>query len=132
MSAVRNAIDARLKGDATLVALCGSSQSIFHRHAPQTAKPPVVVYSKNTGDRRYFFKGVPLHYETWLIKGIAFGRTADRAEAIGERIEAIMTDLTISGHTCLDVRLESDVDLPEQVGKEIFQHVGGIYRVVWE
>lgn len=132
MSAVRTGIDARLKADSVLVAMCGSPQSIYHRRAPQTAKPPVVVYFKQSGERRFTFAGNPLHYETWVIKGIAYGRTADRAEAMGERIEAIMTTITAAGHTVLDVRLENDIDMPEQVGKEIFQHCGGQYRFVYQ
>lgn len=131
MSAVRDAIQARLVGDSALVALLGTpTASVFHRKMPQSSKLPVVIYDKRTGSRVPFFAGAPLRYETWMVKGVAFGRTADRAEAIGERIEAVMTDLTITGHICLDVRLETEIDYPEQFGKELIQHIGGVYRII--
>lgn len=132
MSAVRTAIRNRLLSDSTLMALCATPTSVFHRHAPQTGKVPLIIIDKRSGVRVWTFGGTPMAYETWMIKGVAFARTADRAEDIAARIEVVMNDapLVISGRACLDSRLESEVDYPEQVGKETVQHCGGVYRII--
>jgi hypothetical protein len=132
-SDLRTGIESRLKADSQLMALLATpTASVFHRVAPQTARLPLIVYEKRSGQRTFFFGGPPLHYEMWGVRGVAHARTADRAEAIGARIEDLMVDLTVAAHTVLDVRLESDIDFPEKIGKETIQHNGGVYRIVVE
>lgn len=134
-SPLRVALEQRLGTYGPLTALLGTrTHGVYHRRAPQPAKPPVVIFDKRSGVTTWAFGRPAFFTETWMVRGVAFGRTADRAEAIAKQIDECLTDqpLVILGHTLLLLRKDSDVDFPEQVGKEIFQHVGGIYRVIYE
>lgn len=131
---VRAALQARLKAYTPLTALLATTDSVYHRRAPQTARAPMVVLDKRSGVPSYTLGGdsTPVVNETWVIRGVAFGRTADRAEDIAIKIEAALTDapLSLSAGHLIAIFKDSDVDYPEQVGKEIFQHSGGVYRVL--
>jgi hypothetical protein len=133
---LREAIHARLLATSQLTSLLATPQhSVFHRRAPQQAKPPLVIFEKRTGVPRWNYDGeLAMNEETWLVRGVAFGRTAERAELIGAAIDVALTDapLAVDGHHLLTIYRESDVDYPEQTGKEIVQHCGGIYRVTVE
>lgn len=132
MSVVRTAIQAKLLSDSTLLALLATPTSVYHRQMPQTARVPAVIFDKRSSQRRFTMATSSKFYiDMWAIRGVAFGRTADRAEDIAARLEVLFQDavLTVSGRSCLDVRLESDIDFPEQVGKEIIQHSGAVWRV---
>lgn len=131
---VRTAIQARLLATSAVTTLLATpSHSVFHRRAPQQAKPPLIVFDRRSGVKSYSFSDPDAVLEdTWLVRAVSFGRTADRAEEIAAAIDAALTDapLSLSDRHLLAVFQESIVDYPEQVGKEMFQHCGGIYRVV--
>lgn len=130
---VRTAIAERLLASSAVTSLLGVPDGIFHRKAPQATRPPVVIFQKQSGrpSIRFMGGGVAIDAEFWIVKAIAFGRLADRAEDIAVAIDASLTDapLALTGRTLLECVRESDVDYPEQIGKEIFQHTGAIYRV---
>ena len=129
---VRVAIHNRLLASPGVTSLLGTPTSIYHRRAPGGAKPPLVVYDKRSGVPNYSFGGQPVDRTLWIVRGVAFARTADRAEDIGAAIDAALTDapLTIFGRHLLEICRESDVNYVEQVGKEQFQHVGAMFRVL--
>lgn len=130
---LREAIAARLLATTALTQLLATpTGSVFHRRAPQQSKPPMVVFAKQAGVADYNFGGeLAQNSESWLVRGVSFGRTTDRAEQIGAAIDAALTDapLTITGGVVMAIFRESDVDYPEQVGKELFQHNGAVYRI---
>lgn len=130
---VRTAIEARLKAWPGLTSLLGTPTGVYHGVAPQPAKPPVVVIEQRTDMGRQMFGGEGYVDETWLVRGVAFGRTADRAEDIAAQIQLALEDAPLSlgtGLRLLAVWRESGVNYPEQVGKDRFRHTGGVYRVV--
>lgn len=131
---VRAAIEARLKGTAGLTTLLGTPTAVYHRKAPQPARPPVVVFDQRSSLKTYAFHREAFRTETWIVRGVAFGRTADRADAIAEQIDLALEDapLSVTGRRLLYLRQESEVDYPEQIGKEIFQHKGAVYRIITE
>lgn len=131
---VRLALTSALKGSNTLTALLGTPGGVYHRKAPQPAKPPVVVFDNRSSLPTWAFGGEAFTTETWAVRGIAFGRTAERAEEIAYEIERALTDapLVISGRRLMYIRQDSGIDFPEQVGKEIFQHTGAVYRIIHE
>ena len=130
---VRVAIETRLKSTSAVTALLANANAVYHRRAPQTAKPPVIIFDKRSGFSTYALGGdtTPVLDETWIVRGVAFGRTADRAEEIAQAIEAALTDapLQLSPKRLLAVFKDADVSYTEQVGREMFQHEGAMYRV---
>lgn len=131
---VRVALSTRLKATSAVTSLLSSSNAVYHRAAPQASKPPLIVFDKRSGVPFYMMGGdtQPVLTETWVVRGVSYGRTADRAEEIAAAIEACLTDapLTLTGKVLLAIFKDSDISYPEQVGKELFQHEGGVYRIV--
>jgi hypothetical protein len=129
-----------MAGDSTLNALLGAppsgwSKNIYHRKAPQGAPYPLVIFQKQSGTPTYAFATDPAYEnDLWLIKGVDRGTTADGAEAIQGRLDALLTDgaLSISGETQLYMRRESDVEYDEVSGDQTFHHAGSLYRLLHE
>lgn len=135
---VRRALYGRLAGDTTLNNLlasppAGYSKSIFYQQAPESAGYPFIVFSKSSGVPTEAF-GDPdaLDTDVWLVKAVDEATSADDAEAIQARVQALLNDatLSISGATLLYLRRQSDVDYSE-VNKGVqYVHAGSLYRLV--
>lgn len=137
--AVRRALYGKLAGDSTLTNLLGSapsgySQNIYYEEAPSGAAYPLVVFFKSSGTPAYAFASRAFDNEMWTIKGIDRNSTADKAEAISTRLDALLTDgaLTISGKTQLYLRRESDVDYPETSDGVTYRHSGAVFRLIYQ
>lgn len=137
-TATRRAIYGKLAGDSTLNALLatpptGYGKNIFYEVAPQNAHFPYVVINKQSGVPAEAF-GDPSAYETdfWLVKALDKDTSADDAEAIQERVKALLNDasISISGATLLYLRRQSDVDYSEVVEGVTYRHAGSLYRLV--
>ena len=135
---VRRAIYGRMAGDTTLNNLLGApaagySKNIYHQQAPAGAQYPLVVFQKSSGVPTEAF-GDPSAIDTdvWLVKAIGRDTSADPAEAAAARIITLLNDapLSISGSTLLYLRRQSDVEYPEEVDGQMYQHVGSLYRLV--
>jgi hypothetical protein len=136
---VRRALYGKLAGDTTLTNLLGTpapgySKAIYHDEAPGGADYPYVIFSKSAGTPTEAFQA-PSAFEDdiWLVKGIDRNSTADTAEAIQARIQALLNDatLTISGATHTYLRRQSDVQYPETVQGVRYKHAGALYRLVY-
>lgn len=130
-----------MSGDTTLNNLLatpatGYSKAIYHNQAPPGAQFPFVVFFKSAGTPGYTFKsGAAYKEDVWTIKAVDRNTTADLAEAIDARLDALLTDgtVSISGATQMYLRRESDVEYPEVDDAGVrFHHVGGTYRLVFE
>lgn len=137
-TAVRRALYGRLAGDTTLNNLLGTpptgySKSIYYQEAPAGAAFPFVVLNKQSGVPTEAF-GDPdaLDTDIWLVKAIDKDSTADDAEAIQSRLQALLNDatLSISGATLLYLRRQSDVEYSETVAGVTYRHAGSLYRLV--
>lgn len=136
--AVRRALYGKLAGDTTLTGLLhapptGYSQSIYYQQAPQGAQEPYVVFNKQAGTPSYALSAKTMDTDVWLVKGIDRSDTADTADAISSRLDALLTDasLSISGKTHLYLRRESDVDYSEVVDGATYRHSGSLYRLIY-
>lgn len=140
-TAIRRSIYGKLAGDSTLNGLLGTppsgwSKSIFYGYAPDDAHYPFVVFNKQAGTPVYANASKPA-YETdvWLIKAIDQNSTADRAEAVSARLNALLTDGSLSiagGDAVMWLRRESDIDYPEITDGVTYVHSGSLYRLVFE
>lgn len=140
--ATRRAIYGKLAGDTTLNALlatppAGYAKSVFYQLAPQAAQFPLVVFQKQAGTPSYGMNGTnPINSEVWEVKGVNLGKpgeTTDNPDTIASRLDALLTDgtLSISGATHLYLRRESDVDYLETDGDRAYRHAGSLFRVIF-
>lgn len=115
------------------MALTGDGDAYYQR-APQDATTPMVIFSKQSGDRVLAFAGNDVKPQVWLVKAVSREDSASAAEDIDARVETVLNGATliITGHNHLYLRRESDVTYPEDDGAETYQHVGALYRIVVE
>jgi hypothetical protein len=127
-----------MAGDTTLNALLASppsgwSKSIYHQQAPGGAQFPFVVFQKQAGTPTEAF-GDPdaMDTDVWMVKAVDRSTSADGAEAVQARLQALLNDatLSISGATLLYLRRQSDVEYPEVSDGVTYNHAGALYRLV--
>lgn len=135
--AVRRALYGKMSGDVTLTAMLaspptGRSKSIYYQRAPQGADFPYVVFSKQSGTAIYGLTARAYDTEVWLVKAVDRSEDSDVAENIASRLDALLTDgtLSISGRTQLYLRRESDVDYAEDSDGVTFHHAGSLFRLI--
>jgi hypothetical protein len=133
----------------------GYGQSIYHDQAPEEASYPFIVFSKSSGVPTNVISGVRLdtalagadpgthgaktntwaaiETDVWLIKAVDQNTTADKAEAIAERLKTLLNDgvISISGYNQLFLRRESDVEYPETEEGIMYKHCGSLYRLIY-
>lgn len=141
--APRRALYGKLAGDTTLNNLLGTpadgySKSIYYQRAPSGADFPYVVFSKAAGTPRYTLGSRAYDNDVWLVKAVDrsddTADTADPVDNIAARLDALLTDgtLSISGRTQLFLRRESDVEYPEVVDGTLYRHAGAYYRFIYQ
>lgn len=136
----RRALYGKMAGDTTLNNLLGTpatgySKSIYYQVAPAGADYPLIVFNKQAGTPTYTFKNghAAIDTEVWMVKGVDRSDTADKADAIQSRLDALLTDgaLTISGATQMYLRRQSDFDFAEDEDGELYRHAGSNYRLLY-
>lgn len=136
----RRAVYGKMAGDTTLNALLGTpapgrAKALYYQDAPQGASLPYVIFFRSAGTPTYTLNDpVAIKSQVWTIKGVSVtgpGQYPDTADAIADRLEALLNDgaLSISGATQLWLRLESDLDYPEPDGDKVYHHCGGLFRL---
>lgn len=135
---VRRAIHGKLRGDTTLMALlatppAGYSKSTFDDQAPEGAQYPYVIVGQSASTPRYAMSALAMDEDVWLIKGVDRNHTSDIADAIADRLDALLTDgsLSISGKTKLYLRRESAVRYPEVADGTLYRHSGHYFRLIY-
>lgn len=135
---VRRALYGKLAGDTTLNNLLGTpatgySKSIYYQEAPAGAAYPFVILNRQSGTpTEAFTDPSALENDTWLVKAIDQDSTADDVEAIAARVAVLLNDttLSISGHSLLYLRRQSDVDYSENTDGRQYRHAGSLFRLV--
>ena len=137
--AVRRAIYGKLAGDSTLTALlepsppAGYSKSIYHQQAPQGAGFPYVVFNQQSANPMYSFASLAMDQDLWLIKGVDRNPSSDKADGIADRLDALLTDgtISISGKTQLYLRREGLMSYPETEDGVLYRHSGHLFRLIY-
>jgi len=139
--------DTILNGGGTVVSMLGGTvagygKSIYHDSAPSAAQFPFIVMNKQVGTPTYAFgdlqatAGTAAVFDSdiWMIKAVDNLATADRAEQISARVQALLNDgsLSISGARQLYLRRESDLEYEEVVDGVTYHHVGSLYRLIYD
>lgn len=102
--------------------------------APQSASFAYVTFSKSSGTPAYALAARTMDNDMWLVKGVDRSDTADPVDNIASRLDALLTDgsLSISGRTHLYLRRESDVDYSEEVDGVVYRHAGSLFRLIYD
>lgn len=137
--AIRRSLYGKMAGDGTLTAMLGTppagySKAIFYEQAPAGTAFPYIIFSKQAGTPDYALGGRMTDTDVWLIKAVDRSDTADAADNIASRLDALLTDatLSISGRTHLYLRRESDVDYAEVADGQTYRHAGSLFRLIYQ
>lgn len=130
---VKAGIVSALQSDATLTGLLtDGTAGIYHMPAPQGAALPYITYNRVPGTGpTYTLQGKAWDVELYNIKAVTTGNSALTAGSIAARIETVLNDnpVSVSGGSCLYLRLETVIDYPEVSNGKTYHHIGGSYRI---
>lgn len=136
--AVRRSLYGKMSGDSTLTAMLGTpasgyAKSIYYEQAPQGAQFPYIIFTKQSGTPSYALSARTYDNEMWLIKAVDRSDSADAADNISSRLDALLTDgtISISGRSELYLRRESDVDYSEVIDGQTYRHAGSLFRLIY-
>ena len=105
---------------------------VFNSVAPQGAEPPFVVFqamSKTDDFFGYTGRGAEAVYR---VKAIDQRPWPKAAGDIDTQVDSVMQDasLSITGFALQSCRREEDIYLVEDQEGVIYQHIGGLYRII--
>jgi len=105
---------------------------VFNGIAPQGTEPPFVVFQAMSKVDDYFAFTGRGGAAIYMVKAIDRSIWPKGAGDIDTQIDGVMQDasLSITGHALLMCRRESDIYLAEDQAGVVFQHVGGLYRII--
>ena len=105
---------------------------VFNSVAPQGAEPPFVVFQVMSKTDDYFAYTGRGAEAVYMVKAIDQSPWPKSAGDIDTQVDSVMQDasLSITGFSLLSCRREEDIYLVEDQEGVIYQHVGGLYRIV--
>ena len=105
---------------------------VFNGVAPQGTEPPFVVFSAMAKTDDYFAYSERGGQAVYMVKAIDRSPWPKGAGAIDTQIDSVMQDaaLSITGHSLISCRREEDIYLVEDLAGIMYQHVGGLYRII--
>ena len=105
---------------------------VYNGLAPQGIEPPFVVFQAMSKIDDYFAFTGRGGSAVYLVKAIDRSVWPKSAGDIDTQIDSVMQDasLSITGYGLLMCRRESDVYLVEDQTGVVYQHIGGLYRIL--
>ena len=105
---------------------------VYNGVAPQGIDPPIVVFQAMSKVDDYFSYTGRGGAAVYMVKAISRSPWPKEAGNIDTQIDSAMQDasLSITGFSLLMCRRESDIYLVEDQGGVIYQHIGGLYRIL--
>ena len=105
---------------------------VFNGLAPQRTAPPFVVFSAMAMTDDYFAYTGRGGSAVYMVKAIDRSPWPKAAGDIDTQIDSVMQDasLSITGHALISCRREEDIYLVEDLAGVIYQHIGGLYRII--
>ena len=105
---------------------------VFNGIAPQGIEPPFVIFQAMSKIDDYFAFTGRGGSTIYMIKAIDRSIWPKTAGDIDTQIDSVMQDasLSITGHALLMCRRESDIYLTEDQAGIVYQHIGGLYRII--
>ena len=104
---------------------------VFNSIAPEGTEPPYVVFAAMSKVDDYFAYTGRGGSAVYMVKAIDRSPWPKGAGDIDTQIDSVMQDasLSITGHSLLSCRRESDIYLIDDQAGVIYQHIGGLYRI---
>lgn len=105
---------------------------VWNSLAPQDTRAPYVVFQVMSKVEDYFAYLKRGAQAIYMVKAVSQSPWPKEAATIDTQIDTLLQDaaLSITGFGLLWCRRESDLYLMEDVGGEVYQHQGGLYRVI--
>ena len=105
---------------------------VFNGVAPQGTEPPFVVFSAMAKTDDYFAYSERGGQAVYMVKAIDRSPWPKSAGDIDTQIDSALQDaaLSISGYSLISCRREEDIYLVEDLSGVMYQHVGGLYRII--
>ena len=105
---------------------------VFNGVAPQGTEPPFIVFSALSKTDDYFAYTERGGQAIYMVKAIDRSPWPKSAGDIDTQVDSVMQNasLSITGHTLIECRRESDIYLTEDLDGVTYQHVGGLYRII--
>jgi hypothetical protein len=105
---------------------------VFNIIAPTGVDTPFVVFQAMSKVDDYWSYTGRGGSAVYMIKAIDESRWPKVAADIDTQIDSAMQNasLSITGHALLYCRRESDLYLVEDQNGKMFQHIGGLYRII--
>ena len=105
---------------------------VFNGVAPQGTEPPFVVFSAMSKTDDYFAYSERGGQAVYMVKAIDRSPWPKSAGDIDTQLDSVMQDasLSITGHSLISCRREEDIYLVEDLAGVMYQHVGGLYRII--
>jgi len=106
---------------------------VFNSLAPQGTATPFIVFQAMTKVDEYWnFAGGRGGSALYMVKAIDQSPWPKSAGDVDTQIDTVMQDasLSITGHALFVCRRESDIYLAEDQNGVIYQHIGGMYRII--
>ena len=105
---------------------------VFNGLAPQGIEPPFVVFQAMSKVDDYFAFTGRGGSAVYMVKAVDRSIWPKSAGEIDTQIDSVMQDasLSITGYALLTCRRESDIYLVEDQAGVVYQHIGGLYRIL--
>lgn len=130
---VKAGLVSALKADTTLTGLLADGTAgVYPMPAPQGASLPYVTYQRVPGTGpSYTLGGKAWDNDLFNVKAVTEGNSPLVAGSVAARIETVLSDnpVSVSGGSCLYLRLETTIEYPEVSDGKTYHHIGGAYRL---
>jgi hypothetical protein len=105
---------------------------VYNLLAPADTEPPYVVFQAMSKVDDYFAFTGRGGAAIYMIKAVDRSPWPKAAGDIDTQIDSVMQDasLSITDHALLMCRRESDFYLTEDLQGVVYQHIGGLYRII--
>jgi hypothetical protein len=105
---------------------------VYSRRAPQGTVSPYLIYNLQSKVDDYWAYTKRGGQALYLVKAVSKALWPKEAQDIDTQIDTALQDatLTITGFSQIYCRREANLEFPEEVDGVIYQHVGGIYRII--
>ena len=130
--ALRQALYLKLNVSAVTTLLGSGSAGLVYAVSPPSATYPICVFTQQSSVSRHSMKAQAFDSSTWMVKGVVRSTTPSAAEDIDAAARTLLdhSSLTITGGTALYLARQTGLSYVEVDGDQMYQHVGGLYRLV--
>lgn len=116
---------------ALVAAAAGVAIELYRHPSPEGTELPACTFVKMAGDTTHTMGNVLAWWSaTYAIRAIVNGESIVAGRALDAQLEQLVAaGFPVAGADVMLLRRDSDLELTENVGGELYHHTGGLYRV---